>query len=67
MSILAHILPTGWGEKVYTAQFYLKKTKKSFWLLELGEKVFLESGGWDEWQTFENQSSFDLKTTWILQ
>ena len=33
----------------------------SFWLVELGEKVFLESGGWDEWQTFENKLSFDFE------
>ena len=56
MFIEADILTTGRGEKMYTAQLYWKK---SFWLVELGEKkMFLESGSWDEWQTFENQFSF---------
>ena len=34
---------------------------KSFWFLELGEKVFLDSSRWDEWQKFENLFSLDFE------
>ena len=51
-------MPTGRENKMYTARLYFKKI---FWIPEFGEEVFLESGGWDEWQTFENQLSFDFE------
>ena len=43
---------------MYITQF---TKKKSFWLQEFGEKGFLESGGWDEWHTFENHFSLDFE------
>ena len=40
--------------------------KKNFGLLEFGVKVFLDSGRWDEWQTFENLFSLDFeKVNWF--
>ena len=44
-----------------TNAYHLIFLKKSFWLLEVGVKVFLESCHWDEWQRFENKFSLDFE------
>ena len=52
---LAHILLTGRGEQMWRTNF-IEEEKI---VTEFG--VILESGVWNEWQTFENKFSFDFE------